>query len=370
MHWIETIEKYFEDIPSELQAEVRAFLEEYYEKKDTHSADIHTFGNLSDEELENLLYLELKFRDEKPKLLTQKITLCGNLKILSINGPINELDFLTNLTELRILVFHNAEVAICENVFSELSKLLVFSFQENKEILDVSDEISKMNNLLFCLIVKLGNSSSILLNAFPSKLSSSIIYLDVSGHTIKELPDLSKFRNLVYLDLFENRIGSIPPSIKKLKKLRYLNVSINKIKFLPREIFELTKLETLCFSNNQIDSLPDEIFLSPNLEEVWFSQNPYEKMTGVKMIDEIMHNAGFDPDIETSFFQLLKTLNKSTTQPDYNYVTLKIPKSLQTPMLNYFEVFKDYIETTKGKDIIFDVKRDVPCVFLEVVAVD
>jgi len=36
----------------------------------------------------------------------------------------------------------------------------------------------------------------------------------------------------------------------------------------------------------------------------------------------------------------------------------EIPKSLQTPILQYFEFFKDYVATTKGKDITFDIKRD------------
>ena len=54
------------------------------------------------------------------------------------------------------------------------------------------------------------------------------------------------------------------------------------------------------------------------------------------------------------------TLNSSLIeQPEYNYFTLKIPKTLQTPMLQYIEFFKDYVEATKGKDIIFDVKRDI-----------
>lgn len=43
---------------------------------------------------------------------------------------------------------------------------------------------------------------------------------------------------------------------------------------------------------------------------------------------------------------------------DYNYFTLKIPKVLQTPMLQYLNFFKDYVEATKGKNIIFDIKRD------------
>lgn len=37
---------------------------------------------------------------------------------------------------------------------------------------------------------------------------------------------------------------------------------------------------------------------------------------------------------------------------------LKVPKSLQTPIKNYLEFFKDYVEATRGKEIIFDTRRD------------
>lgn len=60
----------------------------------------------------------------------------------------------------------------------------------------------------------------------------------------------------------------------------------------------------------------------------------------------------------SAFSVLLKHLNKPLLQGDYNYFTLTMPKILQTPMLQYIEFFKDYVEATKGKNIIFDVKRD------------
>jgi len=103
--------------------------------------------------------------------------------------------------------------------------------------------------------------------------------------------------------------------------------------------------------------LPQIIFLTSNLKEVFFSGNPYSDAPNIKMISDLMPNLT-DFENEADFFYLVKSFNKSNQQLDYNYVTLKIPKSLQTPMLQYFEFFKDYVATTKGKDIIFDIQRD------------
>lgn len=161
---------------------------------------------------------------------------------------------------------------------------------------------------------------------------------------------------MAYLDLHSNLLEFIPASIGKLKKLKELHLSDNKIKNLPEELFELSNLEHFHFSNNQIDTLPNKISQFPNLESILFSGNPFKNTPHVQRISDILKDS--DVENELSFLKLVESLNQPTIQPDYNYVTLKIPKSLQTPILQYFEFFKDYVETTKGKDITFDIKRD------------
>ncbi len=52
------------------------------------------------------------------------------------------------------------------------------------------------------------------------------------------------------------------------------------------------------------------------------------------------------------------TLSNSDLQDNHNYFTLRIPTTLQTPMLQYIEFFKDYVQGAKGKEVVFDVKRD------------
>ena len=92
MIWIERIEKYFNDIPLEQQAEVRDFLDEYYEKKDTHSAT--SLDDLSDDELGELLYLDLK--DKLKDDTIEKLRKCKRLKIFLSRFGKFDLKFVSN----------------------------------------------------------------------------------------------------------------------------------------------------------------------------------------------------------------------------------------------------------------------------------
>ena len=355
MRWIETLETYFEQIAPELQPEVRTFLDEYYEKKDTHSADLTTFGKLSDEELKEILYLDLNVDNIPP----QKILLCENLKILSLGFTSNNLDFLADLPNLRILDIFGHNVTAHKKKLITPSKLFALSILSDKSVLNIFDIIIDEDSLLICYLESDNYNANIdLTNRLFPLNSRNLLYLHLLHQNIKETPDLSQFPNLIYLWLSYNQIEEIPRSIQNLRYLKYFFLTGNKIKYLPEEIFELPNLETLYFDNNQVDIVPSGIFNASNLKDVRFSNNPYEKMSNAKILSELIIDTDVGIENENDFLQLLEKLNESNLQADYNYVTLKIPKSLQTPMLQYFEFFKDYVETTKGKNIIFDVKRD------------
>lgn len=348
MRWIEPLEKYFDNITPELQPEVRAFLEEYYEKKDTHSAN--SLEGLSKEELEKILYLDLS--DKKTEVYLNQVAACKNLKILDLRAPITGLGFLSDLSDLRILDIEFGNISHGSKYVSGLKKLIVFSFSNHEGSINFSDCLQEMKNLQFCTFY------SPLDSIFQNKniLPSSLVYLDLSEQGIKTFPDFNNFPNLAYLDLGSNHLKFIPSSIGELKKLKKIDLSDNEIKTLPSELFKLANLESIDFRYNQIEELPIEFFLLSNLKDVGFSGNPYSSSPNLKLINEILKETYIDNELQ--YLQLIKSLDKSTIQSDYNYVTLKIPKSLQTPMLQYFEFFKDYVETTKGKDIIFDIKRD------------
>ena len=351
MHWIETLEKYFDNITPELQPEVRAFLDEYYTKKDTHSAS--SLEGLSKQELEEILYLELS--DKKTKVSLNQIAQCKNLKILELYSSIEDLSFLVNLPNLRILEIGSCNISHGNKYLTNLEKLIVFSFFNNQGSIDFSKDLAKIKNLLVCSLVTDVDGCLPSISTFPNGLINTI-YLELSNQNFKLLPELNMFSALSYLDLNSNSIEFIPTSIEKLKNLKEVNLSSNKLNTLPSELFNLKGLESLYFYDNQIEEFPVEVFSLVNLKYIFFSGNAYSNSPNIRLISNILNEATVDNELQ--YLELIQPYLLSTTQPDYNYLTLKIPKSLQTPMLQYFEFFKDYVETTKGKDIIFDVKRD------------
>lgn len=327
MQSIELLKKYFTDIPADLQPEVRAFLDEYEEKKEKHFTE--SLEGLKNEELEKILYF--RYSDIGTETLPDKLGLCKNLKVLEIVGPIKNINVIARLTKLRILEIRASELTEWKNILSKLVNLWALDIEDGESSFDFSKEINRLSNLLICSLMQ-GFEDYGFISSFPKDITN-VIFLDVFRQDITTLPDLSTFSNLVHLDLYGNKIETIPESIGKLKKLRYLNIG-----------------------NNKLNNLPNKIFNLSNLKEIFLSENPYEDTSYFKVANQIFDNS--HEKNQLPFLEMLKTLNKPTEQDNHNYFNLKIPKSLQTPMLQYIEFFKDYVEATKGKEIIFDVKRD------------
>lgn len=179
MHWIETLEEYFDNIAPELQPEVRAFLEEYYEKKDTHSAT--SLEGLSKEKLEKILYLDLSH--SRTKIHLNQVAECKNLKILDLSTSITGLGFLSDLPDLRILNIEFCNISHGSKYVSELKKLIVFSFSHNQGSINFLSDLNKMKNLLICEFRTIFNGFFPSINVFPNNLINAI-YLNFSNQGI------------------------------------------------------------------------------------------------------------------------------------------------------------------------------------------
>jgi len=94
------------------------------------------------------------------------------------------------------------------------------------------------------------------LNSFPKP--EDILTLEVSGKTIKSLPNLTRFKNLEILKCFNNELISLPSLPNNLIKLF---CSGNNLTYLPNKLPE--NLKTLCCENNNLTYLPA---LPKNLE--------------------------------------------------------------------------------------------------------
>lgn len=77
--------------------------------------------------------------------------------------------------------------------------------------------------------------------------------------------------NLKLLDIYGNKIVSIPKELIFCKNLITINLAFNKIKHIPKELFELKNLKEINLGYNKIKKLPDNI--SSNLKRLYLNNN-------------------------------------------------------------------------------------------------
>jgi internalin A len=166
----------------------------------------------------------------------------------SILYVLNSLENL-NLSDNRITEIHDIDI---RNLF-EINQIDL-SFNGFSSFPNTDLEYAKTTTLLLN-----GNN----LDCFPQVLNKihTLRKLDLSGNSIEQFNDEDFYflSNLEELDLSNNKLTYLPPSIKQLKKLKKLNLSGNLIKHLPKEFENLTELKSLDLSGNPIENVPVEI---------------------------------------------------------------------------------------------------------------
>ena len=78
---------------------------------------------------------------------------------------------------------------------------------------------------------------------------------------------------LIYLNLLDNQLTSLPESIGELSSLKTLYLTHNQLTSLPESIGELSSLETFAVVDNQLTSLPESISELSSLETLFLSFN-------------------------------------------------------------------------------------------------
>ena len=135
------------------------------------------------------------------------------------------------------------------------------------------------------------------LDTYLNSLPDDTSVIDVSNKGLKNLPDLSRFKNLIKLDCSVNQLISLPPLNEKLEILCCYN---NRLTSIPPLNKNLKKLD--CSSNLYLTSLPP---LNENLEHLSCRHN---RLTSLPQLNENLEHLDCVDNKLTSLPQLNKFL--------------------------------------------------------------
>ncbi len=200
--------------------------------------------------LESLTHLQYLFLNHNSlEKLSKRVFELENLRTLSVCG--NHLqaipDSFERLTGLVDLDLSNNLLSYLPGSLTALRNLIHLRTSHNRleDLVDLFQEMDSMQTF------------------------------DVSHNQIKTAPD-SLFRpSLIFLNLGENRISSLPSALRACTELRYLNLSSNQLEELPAEIGQLRSLVNCNLSSNQLEQLPPQIGNLTSLTALDITENPH-----------------------------------------------------------------------------------------------
>lgn len=140
----------------------------------------------------------------------------------------------------------------------------------------------------------------------PAEISKfkNLVYLNLGNNKIKELPkELSSLKSIVRLDAPGNQLTSLSKDIGKLSNLETLNLNNNKIASIPQDLGNLTELETLLLANNNISEFPTKINNLKSLKALVLIGNKVsesEKLKIQNFLPETTVNFEIDKSPQTS----------------------------------------------------------------------
>ncbi len=342
-------------LPNEIKNKVFDFYQEYELNK--ASRLVTSLKGLSDEELENVWYADLK--DEK---LGEEFSKCKNLKVLLLE----DCDLSREIFKTKKVVFKDLLylTSFGFDSFTNIHKVecynLLFTYFE---ALEVMAEFNYLNHLLIYENKNIMNADVVLFTHFTQLLKFNITKshydesteVEFSPHLmeleIKPNSDRFDFENITKglknctnlrkLILTNGYFTEFPLELLQLTKLEYLDLSDNNIRVIPEEIENLKNLKYLNLSDNNLQSLPVSLVKLPIID-LQIADNPFDKMPEVRNLGSV---------------GVMAQLRKMAGTDGYDYTNFQIPKELVTPISQYLLFFKEYVRVSKNKNINFELKE-------------
>ena len=260
----------------------------------------------------------------------------------------NDLKFNENL-DIESSEFESDVVKSIYNNFKSKPKIelrIEDSKMENYRYLDLSK--LEIDDKYFGELVQLKRIKHIL---------NKIEFLDLSNNNLTKLPDLSKFKNILYLnvsfnlidhDIENNNLIELTchnNSIKSIKsnKITHLNASNNCI-----SLIDVPNVKILIINYNKIDWIPSYVNLVYleciqnnivkidnmfELEELYIGNN---KLLNIKNMPKLkILNCVGNPIDKIKYFPDLKTLMSSTCKISSQYILLDMKKIKSDYLINF-----------------------------------
>uniref|UniRef100_A0A3B3W0X1 Leucine rich repeat containing 2 n=1 Tax=Poecilia latipinna TaxID=48699 RepID=A0A3B3W0X1_9TELE len=163
--------------------------------------------------------------------------------------------YLLEETQTVVLEWHVRRTRIRQlpDFLAQFTQLTVLEIPRNL-IADLPPQIGKLSAL------RRLNISYNRLSRVPPELGDceQLERLELAGNlSLSELPfELSGLKQLVHLDISENRFASIPICALRMSRLQLLDLSNNQLSDLPQDMDRLQQLSTLFVHQNSLSYLP------------------------------------------------------------------------------------------------------------------
>ncbi len=167
---------------------------------------------------------------------------------------------------------------------------------------------------------------------------------------------------LEHLCLSENQLSKIPDEINYLKKLVDFHLADNSLNALPESILELTELDHLCLNDNKIEYLPQEIDRLKKITQLHLNNNKLKKLpfglTNAHFIPRLSleGNPLIEPTIEIINQGQGAILNYFLEKEKGRIFKIPINSNLKTALKQYLVFFNDFVSSSKGIQVNFEVK--------------